>query len=261
MNGKNSDIIRCLIACLSIALLTLSLSIILTIGNIPNFTIELLIQKLPTYFVYAALCMFFVLLASGMALLILRFSKSKVVENFFDRKMQEHNNKKLTALAENSYCYLGQFLFDVIRKDYSVLSIPLTDVSNLISKGITYAVFNLNGTDEKIVKYRFEIVCPDRIRSYNSETLEHLLNGVIQRELYSYGICGLAPEYNGVPSILIDRLYYSGSTIILDIVYVDDDISYKYYQKAIKRKQQEVKNCSALQKALNLLKTNKETLL
>lgn len=254
MNGKNSDVKRHLLASTAIALLTISVSIIVTIGNIPNLTIEMLIQKLPTYFIYAVLCMIFVLIAGGVALLIFRFLNSKVVEYFFNRKMQEHNNKKLTKYAENNYCYLRQFLYDVIRKNYSVLSIPLTDISNLISKGFTYAVFNLNGTNEKVVKYRFEIVCPERIRTYNAETLEHLLNGVIQQELFSYGICGLASEYNGVPSILIDRLYYSGSTIILDILYIDDDISYKYYQKAIARKEKEIKNCSALKKALNLLK-------
>lgn len=253
MNGKNSDVKRHLLACLSISLITITLSIGLTIVNIPNLTIEMLIQKLPTYFIYAVLCMIFVLLSGGVALLIFRFLNSKVVEYFFNSKMQEHNNRKLTKYAENHYFYLRQFLYDVIRRNYSVLSIPLTDISNLVSKGITYAIFNLNGNDEKIVKYRFEIVCPERVRQYNAETLEHLLNGVIQQELFSYGICGLASEYNGVPSILIDRLYYSGSTIILDIVYVNDDISHKYYQKAVKRKEKEIKNCSALKKALNLL--------
>lgn len=251
--SPNSDIERCLIASTAIALITLTLSIGLTIGNIPNLTIEMLIQKLPTYFIYAVLCMIFVIIAGGVALLIFRFLNSKVVEYFFNSKMQEHNNRKLTKYAENHYFYLRQFLSDVIRKNYSVLSIPLTDISNLISKGFTYAVFNLNGTNEKVVKYRFEIICPDSTRKYNAETLEHLLNGVIQQELFSYGICGLASEYNGVPSILIDRLYYSGSTIILDISYIDDDISYKYYQKAIARKEKEIKNCSALKKALNLL--------
>ena len=254
MNGKNSDVKRHLLASTATALITITLSIGLTIGNIPNLTIEMLIQKLPTYFIYAVLCMIFVLLAGGVALLIFRFLNSKVVEYFFNSKMQEHNNRRISKYAESNYYFLRQFLFDTIRKNYSVLSIPLTDISNLVSKGITYAIFNLNGNDEKIVKYRFEIVCPERVRQYNAETLEHLLNGVIQRELFAYGICGLAPEYNGVPSILIDRLYYSGSTIILDIVYVNDDISHKYYQKAVKRKEKEIKNCSALKKALNLLK-------
>ena len=251
--SPNSDIERCLIASTAVALITLTLSIGLTIGNIPNLTIELLIHKLPTYFIYAVLCMIFVLLSGGVALLIFRFLNSKVVEYFFNSKMQEHNNRRISKYAESNYYFLRQFLYDVIRRNFSVLSIPLTDISNLISKGFTYAVFNLNGTNEKVVKYRFEIICPDSTRKYNAETLEHLLNGVIQQELFSYGICGLASEYNGVPSILIDRLYYSGSTIILDIVYVNDDISHKYYQKAVKRKEKEIKNCSALKKALNLL--------
>lgn len=247
MKRKNIDIVRIVLACVGIGILTMVMVLIITLHNNPEFTIQEINKHIPYIFFYVLICSLIIIVTTVISFVLFKFLDSDVLKTTLKRVSKNISYRMATKNSKYIYNCLQVFLCDVIKRNNETLKLSVSDVSSLTPKGYTVSCRN------NCVFYRFEIVTPPRRLEYDCDTYKSILNGFIGKELYCYGIQGLEPSFQNTPSVFIDRLFYNSNTLTIDILFIDNQTSYLYFQKAVERDRKLLKNEEVVKRLLRLL--------
>lgn len=166
------------------------------------------------------------------------------IKSIGTRAINNFANRAITKDCNYVYSCLQIFLSDVIRENNAVLNLPVQTEISLEAKGYTIQ----NNT----VRYRFEVIAPNKPK-YDNATLKQILQGFCNQASVSYGVCGLVPTYGKVCSVFIDRLFYGGSVLTFDVIYINNQNAFIYCRKAVQRDRKLLKNEKAVGRLLTLL--------
>lgn len=166
------------------------------------------------------------------------------IKSIGKRAFKGFSNRMITKDCSYTYSCLQMFLYDVIRENNSVLNLPVQTAISLEAKG--YTIHN------NTVRYRFEVIAPNRPQ-YANATLKQILQGFCNQATVSYGVYGLAPKYGNVFSVFIDRLFYSGSVLVFDVIFINNQNAFIYCKNAVNRDRKLLKNEKAVSRLLTIL--------
>ncbi len=131
---------------------------------------------------------------------------------------------------------LQSFLYGILSRNSDFLHLPLgKDAGCLTPRGFSASYRN------NCVFYHFDLIAADS-PEMDLETLRKILQDYINKELYNYGIAGLAATYISATegkyfSLYLDRVSYNAAQHCLsfDVLYVCTEEAVRYVQNAAQR--------------------------
>ena len=185
-------------------------------------------------------------LYKGRCIIMPRTSVIDIIKKSVDRAINRFVEHIITKDCIYTYNCLHKFLYDVIRQNNQELNLPVNSLGSIESKDYT--------VHQNTVRYRFEIIVPQRPH-YDKATFKQILQGYCNQTALSYGVYGLNVKYNNVFSVFIDRLFYDGTTMTIDVIYIDNQNSFLYCKNAVTRDRKKLKNEKYIERLLKLLST------
>ncbi len=247
-NHEELDLKTTALVSFTIGVLLLICIVLLSFCESGYGTVQEITNEMPYVAMYFVTSVLILMALVFIVFLLFRYVNYNELKKAIRIKADILSERIATKNSNYIYCCLQVFLCDVIKRNNETLKLSVSDVSSLIPKGYTISCKN------NCVFYRFEIVTPPRRLDYDCNTYKSILNGFIGKELYCYGIQGLKPSFQNTPSVFIDRLFYNSNTLTIDILFIDNQSSYLYFQKAVERDRKLLKNEEAVKRLLMLLK-------
>lgn len=169
--------------------------------------------------------------------------------NFLKSSMEsilERIDNKALEQTKNYVCpRLHCFLHDVVRINSSELQLSAPHLNSIKYSGC-------RTVKDSVLVYRYEILVPDRPK-YDIDTYKQILQGYCNQNALSYGIYGLNVYYNNIFSVFIEKIFFQGVTLTIDIVYIDSLKNFNYCKHIVEHDIKKLKNKRAVNKLLLLL--------
>ncbi len=155
------------------------------------------------------------------------------------------DNRALEQTANFVYPKLQCFLYDVVRINSSELQLSALHLNSIEYKGF-------RTVKEDTLVYRYEILIPDRPK-FDIGTYKQILQGYCNQNALSYGAYGLNVYYKNIFAVFIEKIFFQGATLTIDVVYIDNAKSFNYCKHTVAQDTKKLKNKKAVNKLLLLL--------